>query len=317
MPDVYSGITLTDEEVSSLSEVEDKQPISTSDSSTESLKEEEKTVDTDSFKSFEAKDDSREKSETEKESPNPELSEEQYDIQIGEDVFDLDNVLEWKKDFDNKKDWNKSNTQKAQSIARGGRILELLDNDDNFRDHMKEYFYGDDKEVKKYGLDKEFGIDFEKVPEPQPQQQQQQQQRDPRERRVDPLIGQMYDRVVALEDEKLGRSIGDRYDDIKTDNPDFFKADGDGVDFLNYCNDSGVIVNNDIDMEASFKLWSYDKVMTAENRKEQLYNNKLRNEGSTIGNSEIGAKEVRSGDSPKNYKEISMDNPEVSRYFNT
>ena len=54
-------------------------------------------------------------------------------------------------------------------------------------------------------------------------------------------------------------------------------------------------------MEQSFKLWSYDKVMTAENRREQLYHNKVKNEGSTIGNSEVGAKEVRSGDSPKNY----------------
>jgi hypothetical protein len=70
-------------------------------------------------------------------------------------------------------------------------------------------------------------------------------------------------------------------------------------------------------MEASFKLWSYDKVMTQENRAEQLHNNRLRNEGSVINDSEVGAKEVRSGKPIKDYKEITMDNPEITRYFNT
>ncbi len=308
MPDEYGNIEVTPEEMGSLSKVEDTPSTKESDPTPAPSNEAEA--------SEEVNEEVREESKSESESPNDsEFSEDEYEIQIGDNTFDIDKVLEWKSDSDNKTDWNKANTQKAQAIARGGRLLQLIDNDDNFKEHLKEYFYGDDKEVKKYGLDKEFGVDFDKVPENRPQPQA--QMRDPRERMVDPLIGQMYERVVALEDEKLGRSIGDRYDEIKDTNPNFFKEESHGIDFLNFCNEKGVIVDNDIDMEASFKLWSYDKIMSEENRKEQLYNNKMRNEGSQIGNSEIGAKEIRSGEAPKDYKDISMDNPDVSRYFNT
>jgi len=298
MPDEYGNIEVTDEEMASL-KVEDEPTPKMSDSETEPSDKEVTEV-------------SREESnEVEQEAPNTEYSEEEYELHVGDKVFSIDDVLDWKKNSDNKSEWNKSNTQKAQAIAKGGRLLKLLDNDESFRSHLKDFFYGEEKEVKKYGLDSQYDIDFDEIPkqEIKPQQPQQPQ--------GDPRVNQLFDRIEGLEDEKLGRSIGDRYDSIKEGNPNFFREEKDGVDFLMYCEREGVIANNDIDMEKSFKLWSYEKVMTDENRKEQLYKNKLRNEGSTIGNSEVGAKEVRSGDSPKNYNEISLENPDVSRYFNT
>ena len=300
MPDVYSNIQLSETEAKGLSEVEDNQPSTLSDSTPEPTK------------SYVVNDGDREESKPQ-ESSAIDNSEEQYEFQIGEETFGLDSVLEWKKDSDNKGSWNKTNTQKAQAIAQGGRLLELLDNDESFKDHVKEYFYEDDKEIQKYGLDGEFGIDFsEKVIEEEPELSEVQDYEE-----EDSQYDDLFERIDALEDEKLGRSLTDRYDSVRDANPNFFQSETDGVDFLNYCNENGVIENNDIDMEKTFKLWSYDRVMTAENRKEQLYQNKMRNEGSTIGNSEIGAREIRSGEKPKNYKEISMDNPDVSRYFNT
>ena len=221
-------------------------------------------------------------------------------------------MLEWKKNSDNKSNWTKSNTQKAQAIAKGGRLLQLLDNDENFKNHVKEYFYGDEKEFGKLGLDSEFGIDFDKVPEKEKIVEQTQEVP-----QVDPRLNDLYNKVERLEDEKLERSIGDRFDSIKANNPNFFKEENDGVNFLQFCNEKGVIIDDDIDMEASFKLWSYDKVMTQENRAEQLHNNRMRNGESVINDSEVGAKEVRSGKPIKDYKEISMTNPEISRYFNT
>ena len=312
MPDVYSDIALTEEETSSLQEVENEPTSILSDSESESPFESQFSTNWDDYG---ASDDDGEKSSSNEEFLDSE-SEEEYDLQIGDETFDVDSVLKWKSDSENKSEWNKSNTLKAQTIAKGGRLLSLIDNDDAFKEHVKEYFYEDEKEIKKYGLDSEFAIDFDKqIEESEKYSDDEEDYEDDYE--DNPVITELEDRLDFLEDEKLSRSIGDRYDEIKENNKDFFDEEGDGLEFLNFCNESGVIKDGDIDMEQSFKLWSYDKVMTAENRREQLSQNKMRNDGSTIGNSEIGAKDIRSGDSPKNYNDISLGNPEVSRYFNT
>ena len=298
MPDEYGNIEVTTEELSGLSKVDDTPTPKESDPVSEPSVEE-------------VNEEPREESVETAEPQSTSDSEEEYELHVGDDVFSIEQVLEWKANSDNKSDWSKSNTQKAQAIAKGGRLLEQLDNDEAFREHVKEYFYGDEKEFGRLGLDSRYGVDFDKVP------QQEQVVQEPEEPQDDPRLNQLFDRIEGLEDEKLERSIGDRFDDIKKNNPDFFKEENDGVDFLQFCNDKGIITENDIDMEASFKLWSYDKVMTQENRAEQLHKNRLRNEGSVINDSEVGAKEVRSGKPIKDYKEITMDNPEITRYFNT
>tara|TARA_R100000655_G_scaffold98215_1_gene141483 strand:- start:693 stop:1589 length:897 start_codon:yes stop_codon:yes gene_type:complete len=298
MPDEYGNIEVTTEELSGLSKVDDTPTPKESDPVSEPSVEE-------------VNEEPREESVESAEPQSTSDSEEEYELHVGDDVYSIDQVLEWKANSDNKSDWSKSNTQKAQAIAKGGRLLEQLDNDEAFREHVKEYFYGDEKEFGRLGLDSRYGVDFDKVP------QQEQVVQETQEPQDDPRLNQLFDRIEGLEDEKLERSIGDRFDDIKANNPNFFKEENDGVDFLQFCNDKGVINEDDIDMEASFKLWSYDKVMTQENRAEQLHNNRLRNEGSVINDSEVGAKEVRSGKPIKDYKEITMDNPEITRYFNT
>ena len=296
MPDVWSNLEVSDEEMGSLSEVEDKQLPTQTDSEPKP--------------SQEVSEVEEKRTETKVDDPvNFDNSEEEYEFQIDNETFGLDSVLEWKKDSENKIDWSKSNTQKAQTIAKGGRLLTLLDNDEEFRSHVKDYFYGDDKEFTKFGLDSKYGVDMNAPQESEPTEETYEES--------NPAMDEMYDRIDALEDEKLGRSIGDRYDDLRTNNPDFFREEQDGVGFLQFCNSDGVYTDGDIDMEASFKLWSYEKVMTADDQRRQLYENKLRNGESTISNSEIGAKEVRSGETPKNYKDINMDDPDISRYFNT
>ena len=60
-------------------------------------------------------------------------------------VDDLSDIMEWQKDSQNKNDWNKSNTEKAQEIARLGKLANKLKEDDSFRDHLKDYF-DDDKD---------------------------------------------------------------------------------------------------------------------------------------------------------------------------
>ncbi len=304
MPDEYGNIEVTPEEMSGLSQVEEAPSTKESDPISEPS-DEVKT-------SNEVNEDSGEESKESAEAPSTDSFEtEEYELHVGDDVFSIDEVLDWKKNSDNKSNWTKSNTQKAQAIAKGGRLLSLIDQDDAFREHIKEYFYGDEKQFKKFGLDDSFDIDFDKVPE------REEKRVEPEIPSEDPRLNQLFDKVEALEEEKLGRSIGDRYDAIKKNNPDFFKEEKDGLDFLSFCNEKGIINDNDIDMEASFKLWSYDKVMTKENRAEQLHNNRMRNGESVINDSEVGAKEVRDGKPIKDYKEINMTNPEISRYFNT
>ena len=112
MPDDYSNITVTEEETSSLSKVEDKPVSTSSDQSSEPLE----SQLSNNWDDYKVNDDAEEKSNSQAETPTSD-SEEQYEFQIGEETFGLDSVIEWKKDFDNKKEWNKSNTKKAQSIS--------------------------------------------------------------------------------------------------------------------------------------------------------------------------------------------------------
>ena len=315
MPDVYSNIEVTDEEKGSLSQVEDKsshslnqpltEPSSAENRVSQEVNEDKGDVSNSSIDS--SMDDITKKPET-----IDDFLDGDYELQIGDDSYSLDTVLEWQKDSQNKDDWNKSNTQKAQAIAKGSRLLELLDNSAEFKDHVKEYFYEDEGDLKKYGLNGEYNIDYT---EPELENDHIEVSDDVWEE--DERIDGLMDRIENLEDEKLTHSIGDRFDNIKQTNPDFFQADNDGLDFLQFCNDGGVITNGDIDMDASFKLWSYDKVMSKNSQSEQLTTNRMRNQESRIGNSEMGAKEVRSGDSPKNYNDINMDSPEILRYFNS
>ena len=84
---------------------------------------------------------------------NPEgsNSNEVYELEMDGQKYTLDDITNWKKDADNKSEWSKSNTEKAQKIAGVGKFLNKFKEDSDFQEHMKMYF-DDEKEFNSFGL---------------------------------------------------------------------------------------------------------------------------------------------------------------------
>ena len=74
-----------------------------------------------------------------------------YELEMNGQTYTLDDIASWKKDADNKSEWSKSNTEKAQKIAGVGKFLNKFKEDSDFQEHMKMYF-DDEKEFNSFGL---------------------------------------------------------------------------------------------------------------------------------------------------------------------
>ena len=60
--------------------------------------------------------------------------------------------MSWKEDSANKDNWQKSNTEKAQTLSKVNKFAEKFNKDDEFKEHIKDYFYQDPSEFDKLGL---------------------------------------------------------------------------------------------------------------------------------------------------------------------
>ena len=207
-----------------------------------------------------------------------------YLVEVEGEDYSLEDVLEWKKDADNKSKWQDSNTKKAQAISNGSRLLSEIDGNENLKKTITEFFGDNPEKVENMGLNNKYGLHSEAV--------QSVDQSNPEGIQDNTVNSELSERVENLEKEKLERSIGDRYDELYKDNPDFFKTPADGVEFLDYCETNGLYVNNDIDMDRTFKIWSYDRMHNKNNHDTKLNENRERNVGKVVNNSEVGARKV-------------------------
>ena len=69
-------------------------------------------------------------------------------------------------------------------------------------------------------------------------------------------------------------------------------------------------------LERAFREWSYGQMQDQLNHYKKLDENGKRNEGKVIGTAQVGAKEVKTPKKlSRDWKKITMDDPEIAKYF--
>tara|TARA_R100001443_G_scaffold16322_4_gene26303 strand:+ start:243 stop:1112 length:870 start_codon:yes stop_codon:yes gene_type:complete len=235
-----------------------------------------------------------------------EFDPEDYVIEIDGEDYDLSDIMDWQKDSQNKNDWNKSNTEKAQEIARLGKLANKLKEDDSFRDHLKDYF-DDDKDYNSLDIESWVNSDYVNEVDQSLGQEASQEIPSELEQRLERLEDVDQERFIEQETQGLANNL----ESLEQKYPDLIN-EGNVHEFLDF------MIDNEIgDMEAGFRVWSYDAMSEKMESLSKLDENKQRNTGKVISESEVGAKEVKS---PKikttDWKEITLDDPDIAKYFN-
>ena len=237
----------------------------------------------------------------------------------GEDDFDgldidgnqisREQILAWREDSDNKENWQKSNTEKAQNLSKWNKLSEKINKDESFRSHLKDYFFDDPEAIKSLGLDGD--IDIPKT--------------ETKEEVVAPVASpEVEQRLKMLEDiegDRLMETRVDQLDEQLTNLEDKFPEylEGEKVaEFLEYADKNATKFVDDgmPNLERAFREWSYGEMQAELDHFKKLDKNGKRNEGKIIGTAQVGAKEVTT---PKklsnNWKQITMEDPEIAKYF--
>tara|TARA_Y100001973_G_scaffold23958_1_gene35769 strand:- start:398 stop:1324 length:927 start_codon:yes stop_codon:yes gene_type:complete len=226
---------------------------------------------------------------------------EDYEVEIDGETFDGAEILKWREDSSNKENWQASNTQKAQEIAKWSKFNNKIAEDSEFRDYVKDFFYEDESGLKELGLDKELrplGFEEEIMAEPEKGE-------------TDMKMEEVEGRLNQMEFERHVDDLELELNAIVDDNKDLFEGEDDEIKFLEFAQESNLS-----DLNQAFKLWSYDKMQDELDHHRQLDGNKQRNRGKVVHNSKVGATEVSTPKSYKNMKDININDPDVAKYFN-
>ena len=89
------------------------------------------------------------------------------------------------------------------------------------------------------------------------------------------------------------------------------------MEFLEYAdkNATKYFTNGLVDLKRAFKEWSYGALEEQLSHYKKLDKNKSRNAGKVIGKSQKGAIEEVTPKKYKSFKEVSMEDPEIAKYF--
>jgi hypothetical protein len=252
-------------------------------------------------------DESTEAQPTETEETSPEVIEtvsESHGIEIDGENYDVDTIKEWMSDSQNKSEWSKTNTQKAQDLAKWNKLVEKINEDDEFREHVKDYFFDDASQADKLGLNGKFPELGADAPD---------EELSPVEQRLETLEGIESERVLESRVDTLDSQLTS----LEEANPSILNNEGTQA-FLQFTEDNAerFTVNGLPNLELAFKEWSFDAMQDQLTHFKKLAENKSRNDGKIIGTSELGAKESKSPKKYSTFKEMSINDPDIAKYFN-
>ena len=246
-----------------------------------------------------------EEPETTTEESSPEVSETEVvddRFEIDGERYDADTIKEWMKDSQNKSEWSKSNTEKAQKLSQWNKLSEKINGDDEFREHIKDFFFDSPEALKSLGLDGELPV---------------------AEKSMDETPSELESRLEALESVESERVMDSRVEaldsqltQLEESNPTLL-GEGKSAEFLDFAEEHAErFVQNGIpNLDLAFKEWSYDALQDQLTHFKQLANNKSRNAGIVINKSEVGAKESKAPKKLTSYKDISVSDPDIAKYF--
>jgi len=238
------------------------------------------------------------------EATNPEDSNSDfvYDIDVDGKSYSIDDLKQWKADSDNKENWSKSNTEKAQKIAGVGKFLKKFNDDEKFQNHLKDYFE-DDKEFESLELN---GNDVAK-PAPEPE-----------------ISSELDDRLYQLEEAEYGRVVEQRTSNLDKElstleekYPEILGTPEQVLGFLDFADNNSARYRDDngiVNISHMFKEYSFDHMRSELSHFKKLNVNENRN-NSVIDNSEIGAVETVTPTSYRSWKDINPKNPDLMKYF--
>ena len=203
-------------------------------------------------------------------------------------------------DSQNKEDWQASNTQKAQELSRWNKLIDKVNTDEGFRKYMGDYFYDNPDELAKLNLDgKAPALDIKEAEQKEAQPEQ-----------GDPRIDELSEKVMDLESDKIVEVLEDDMQELVEGNPDWFETEEDEVNFLSFCAD-----NNIGDLTAGFMLYTWDDLLEHNQHLQKLQDNRERNNGAIVNTRSAGGPEQSAPKAYGNYNEMSMDDPDISKYF--
>ena len=217
--------------------------------------------------------------------------------------YSRDQILQWRDDSDNKEKWQKSNTEKAQGLSKWNKLAEKIQEDESFRNHLKDFYYDNPEALKAVGLDENLAVPI-----------------------VDEVVetpSELETRLEALEKVENERAMEGRVDQLddtltklEKANPDYL-GDKDKVsEFLEFAdsNSQKFLENGMPNLERAFIEWSYDQMQEQLAHFKKLDENGKRNTG-VINTSEAGAKEIKSDRKITNWRDVSINDPDIAKYF--
>ena len=280
MANKYNEVEVTEEEIASL------------DATTESQNAEVET----------AKPESEETSEAVEAKEVIEPEEDDDSIEIDGERYDMDTIMSWREDANNKDSRQKSNTEKAQKLSKWNKLAEKIQGDEDFKEHIKDYFYQNPSEADKLGLDEV------QVLEDDPEDMTPSDI----EIRLEALEKIEGSRVQEAREDFLESTM----DDLESKHPDLLGGEN-TMKFLEYAdkNSDNFIRNGIVDLDGAFKEWSYDAMQEQLSHYKKLDKNKSRNSGKVVTKAQKGAIEEVKPKKYKSFKEVSMDDPEIAKYF--
>lgn len=225
-------------------------------------------------------------------------------IEINGEKYDKETVLKFKEDHDNKSSWQKSNTEKAQNLSKWSKLTDKINSDDEFRNHLKDYFFDNPEAIKSLGLDGEISIPV-------------------KEEDIIDIPDETDMRLRALETVEQGRIMDSRVDkldqemtNLENAYPELLEGEA-GAEFLEFAEQNAARFSEDgmPNLERAFKEWSFGTMQEQLTHYKKLEQNSKRNTG-VINTSEGGAKEVKTEKTRKTYKDFKVTDPDIAKYFN-
>ena len=224
-------------------------------------------------------------------------------LEIDGKQISRDQILQWREDSDNKANWQKSNTEKAQQLSKWNKLAEKIQDDESFRNHIKDFYYDNPEAIKALGLD-------EKMEAPGQDEIVE----------VPSEIESRLDVLEHIEGERIMEHRVDQLDSVlsnlESSNPDYLGSQDKVSEFLDFAdsNSQRFVENGMPNLELAFKEWSYDQMQSELAHFKKLEENGKRNTA-VINTSEAGAKEVKSDKKISNWKDVSLENPDIAKYF--
>ena len=99
--------------------------------------------------------------------------------------------------------------------------------------------------------------------------------------------------------------------------PDYLGDQEKVGEFLEFAdgNAEKFVENGMPNLERAFREWSYGQLQEQLSHYKKLDKNGARNKGKVIGTAQVGAKEVKSPKKYAKWNDVSMDDPEIAKYF--